>query len=43
MVTVTERAKNQIMVLMEKEGIIINWIDGPDFNKAKGLIEKSFT
>ena len=27
---------------MEKEGIIINWIDGPDFNKAKELIEINF-
>ncbi|MDP2364686.1 MAG: tRNA (adenosine(37)-N6)-dimethylallyltransferase MiaA [Ignavibacteria bacterium] len=26
---------------MEKEGIIINWIDGPDFNKAKELIEQN--
>lgn len=26
---------------MEKEGIVINWIDGPDFNKAKELIEIS--
>ena len=26
---------------MEKEGIVINWIDGPDFNKAKELIENS--
>jgi tRNA dimethylallyltransferase len=26
---------------MEKEGIIINWIDGPDFNKAKDLIENT--
>jgi tRNA dimethylallyltransferase len=26
---------------MEKEGVIINWIDGPDFNKAKELIENS--
>lgn len=24
---------------MEREGVIINWIDGPDFNKAKELIE----
>jgi len=24
---------------MEKEGVVINWIDGPDFNKAKELIE----
>lgn len=28
---------------MEKEGVVINWIDGPDYNKAKELIEKSFT
>jgi tRNA dimethylallyltransferase len=28
---------------MEKEGVVINWIDGPDFNKAKELIEKGFT
>lgn len=27
---------------MEKEGIVINWIDGSDFNKAKELIEKNF-
>lgn len=27
---------------MEKEGVIINWIDGADFNKAKELIEKEF-
>ena len=26
---------------MEKEGVVINWIDGPDFNKAKKLIEIS--
>jgi tRNA dimethylallyltransferase len=25
---------------MEREGVAINWIDGPDFNKAKELIEK---
>ncbi|NWF49645.1 MAG: tRNA (adenosine(37)-N6)-dimethylallyltransferase MiaA [Ignavibacteriaceae bacterium] len=24
---------------MEREGVVINWIDGPDFNKAKQLIE----
>ncbi len=24
---------------MEREGVVINWIDGPDFNKAKELIE----
>ena len=24
---------------MEKQGVVINWIDGPDFNKAKELIE----
>ena len=28
---------------MEKEGIVINWIDEPDFNKAKGLIEMRLT
>ncbi|HMN17802.1 MAG TPA: tRNA (adenosine(37)-N6)-dimethylallyltransferase MiaA [Ignavibacteriaceae bacterium] len=27
---------------MEKEGVVINWIDGSDFNKAKELIEKNF-
>jgi len=27
---------------MEKEGVVINWIDGPDFNKAKELIEMQF-
>ena len=27
---------------MEKEGVLINWIDGPDFNKAKELIGKNF-
>ena len=27
---------------MEKEGIIINWIDGSDFDKAKELIENNF-
>jgi len=26
---------------MEKEGVVINWIDGPDFNKTKALIEIS--
>ncbi len=26
---------------MEKEGVVINWIDGPDFKKAKELIENS--
>ncbi len=26
---------------MEKEGVVINWIDGPDFNKAIALIEIS--
>ena len=38
-------AKRQITWFrkMEKEGIIINWIDGPDFNKAKVLIENNFT
>jgi len=28
---------------MEKEGVVINWIDGPDFNKAKELIEMNFS
>jgi tRNA dimethylallyltransferase len=28
---------------MEKEGVVINWIDGPDFNKAKALIETNIT
>jgi tRNA dimethylallyltransferase len=28
---------------MEKEGIIINWIDGPDFLAAKEIIEKNFS
>ncbi|MBK7631363.1 MAG: tRNA (adenosine(37)-N6)-dimethylallyltransferase MiaA [Ignavibacteriales bacterium] len=28
---------------MEKEGVAINWIDGPDFNKAKELIEMEFS
>lgn len=27
---------------MESEGININWVNGPDFNKAKELIEKGF-
>ncbi|HCY77436.1 MAG TPA: tRNA (adenosine(37)-N6)-dimethylallyltransferase MiaA [Ignavibacteriales bacterium] len=27
---------------MEREGVVINWIDGPDFNKAKDLIENYF-
>jgi tRNA dimethylallyltransferase len=27
---------------MEKEGVVINWIDGPDFNKAKELIEGKY-
>ena len=27
---------------MEKEGIVIHWINGPDFNKAKELIESNF-
>lgn len=27
---------------MEKEGVKINWIDRPDFNIAKELIEKEF-
>ena len=26
---------------MEKDGVMINWIDGPDFNNAKELIENS--
>lgn len=26
---------------MEREGVVINWIDGADFNKAKQLIENS--
>ncbi|HEX9251114.1 MAG TPA: tRNA (adenosine(37)-N6)-dimethylallyltransferase MiaA [Ignavibacteriaceae bacterium] len=26
---------------MEREGVVINWIDSPDFNKAKALIEGS--
>jgi len=26
---------------MEKEGVVINWIDGPDFDKAKELIERN--
>lgn len=26
---------------MEREGVLINWIDGPDFNKAKKIIENS--
>lgn len=28
---------------MEREGVVINWIDGPDFNKAKELIEKNIS
>ncbi len=28
---------------MEKEGVVINWIDGPDFNKTKALIEMRIT
>ncbi len=24
---------------MEREGVVINWIDGADYNKAKQLIE----
>jgi tRNA dimethylallyltransferase len=28
---------------MEKEGVVINWIDGPDFNKTKELIEMHIT
>ena len=27
---------------MEKEGVVIHWIDGPDFIEAKELIEKNF-
>lgn len=27
---------------MEREGVVINWIDGADFNKAKQLIENNF-
>lgn len=27
---------------MEKEGIVINWIDGPDFNKAKAIVGEYF-
>ena len=27
---------------MESEGININWVNGPDFNKAKELIERGF-
>ena len=27
---------------MEKEGVVINWIDGPDFNKAKEIIGEYF-
>jgi tRNA dimethylallyltransferase len=36
-------AKRQITWFrkMEKEGVAINWIDGPDFNKAQQLIENS--
>ena len=26
---------------MEREGVMINWIEGPDFNKAKELIENN--
>lgn len=26
---------------MEREGVVINWIDGPDFNKAKELIRNN--
>jgi len=26
---------------IEKEGVVINWIDGPDFKKAKELIERN--
>jgi tRNA dimethylallyltransferase len=28
---------------MEREGVGINWIEGPDFNKAKELIEMNFS
>ncbi len=37
-------AKRQITWFrkMEKEGVMINWIDGPDFNKAKKIIEEYF-
>lgn len=27
---------------MEREGVVINWIEGPDFEKAKILIESNF-
>lgn len=27
---------------MEKEGVVINWIDGPDFNKAKKIVGEYF-
>jgi len=26
---------------MEREGVVINWIDGPDFDKAKELVERN--
>ena len=37
-------AKRQITWFrkMEKEGVVINWIDGPDFNRAKELILRNF-
>ena len=25
---------------MEREGVVIHWIDGPDFEQAKELIQK---
>jgi tRNA dimethylallyltransferase len=28
---------------MEREGVNINWIEGPDFDSARGLIEKELT
>lgn len=28
---------------MEREGVVINWINGADFSKAKELIEKNFS
>jgi len=27
---------------MEREGVVINWIDGPDFNKAKKIVGEYF-
>jgi tRNA dimethylallyltransferase len=27
---------------MEREGVVINWIEGPDFNKAKKIVEEYF-